>query len=342
MAIKWLSLLSLWFIAFCTVIQAEELEPTTIPMIDRTICVWDLMGANGDNFSLMKDYRIAAREWGVNVKLKAYSDEKIATEDFRVGQCDAAVITGLRAKPFNTFAGSLESIGAIPSYQHLKVVVAAISSPKAAHLMKQGDYEVGGVMPLGSAYLFLRDRSIDEVGKLAGKKIAVFDYDKSQSQLVHGVGAQAIPSDISNFASKFNNGVVDVIAAPATAYRPLELYRGLGKNGGIPDFLIAQVFLQVVMRHERFPEGFGQKSRTYLSSQFDRVLAIVQRYEKDIDPKYWMHIPNEDRPRYVELMRQARIDLTKNGTYDKRMMSLLKKVRCQVEPMNAECADNLE
>lgn len=343
MAIKIVPLLQLLIIALASFqVIAEEGGSNNTAMVDRTVCVWDLMGANGDNFSLMKDYRIAAREWGVNIKLKAYSDEKIATEDFRVGQCDAAVITGLRAKPFNTFAGSLESIGSIPSYKHLKVVVAAISSPKAANLMKQGDYEVGGVMPLGSAYLFLRDRSIDEVGKLAGKKIAVFDYDKSQSQLVHGVGAQAIPSDISNFAAKFNNGVVDVIAAPATAYRPLELYRGLGQNGGIPDFLVAQVFLQVVLRHDKFPEGFGQKSRSYLSSQFDRVLAIVQRYEKDIDPKYWMHIPNEDRPRYVELMRQARIDLTKNGTYDKRMMSLLKKVRCQVEPSNAECADSLE
>jgi len=324
-----------------SLVIADEVKQTT-PMIDRTVCVWDLMGANGDNFSLMKDYRIAAREWGVNLKLKAYSDEKIATEDFRVGQCDAAVITGLRAKPFNTFAGSLESIGSIPTYKHLKTVVAAISSPKAANLMKQADYEVGGVMPLGSAYLFLRDRSIDEVGKLAGKKIAVFDYDKSQSQLVQRVGAQAVPSDISNFAAKFNNGVVDVIAAPATAYRPLELYRGLGTQGGIPDFLVAQVFLQVVLRHERFPEGFGQKSRTYVASQFDRVLTIVQRYEKDIDPKYWLHIPDEDRPRYVALMRQARIDLTNNGTYDKRMMSLLKKVRCQVEPTNYECSDNLE
>jgi len=44
----------------------------------------------------------------------------------------------------------------------------------------------------------------------------------------------------------------------------------------------------------------------------------------------------------VALMRNARIDLTKNGTYDKRMMSLLKKVRCQIEPMSAECAENLE
>ncbi|MFO1391804.1 MAG: putative solute-binding protein [Agitococcus sp.] len=308
----------------------------------RILCVWDLMGANGDNYSLMKDYRLAAKEWNVNLQLKAYTDEKIATEDFRVGQCDGVVITGLRAKPFNTFVGSLESIGAIPTYQHLRMVIAAISSPKAASLMSQDAYEVAGVMPLGSAYLFLRDRSIDEVGKLAGKKIAVFDYDKSQSQLVRGVGAQAVPSDISNFAAKFNNGVVDVIAAPATAYRPLELYRGLGEKGGIPDFLVAQVFLQVVIRKDRFPEGFGQKSRTYLLSQLERVLSAVERYEKDIDPKYWLHIPDEDRPRYITLMRDARIKLTKDGIYDKRMMSLLKRVRCQVEPSNAECSQNLE
>ena len=326
-------LATLWLVA--SVVHADAL-------VQRTVCVWDLMGANGDNYSLMKDYRIAAREWGVDVKLKAYSDEKIATEDFRVGQCDAAVITGLRAKPFNTFAGSLESIGSIPSYKHLKAVVATISSPKAASLMQQGNYEVAGVMPMGSAYFFLNNREIDEVGKLAGKKIAVFDYDKSQSQLVQRVGAQAVPSDISNFGQKFNNGVVDIIAAPATAYRPLELYRGLGVKGGIPDFVLAQVFLQVVIRQDRFPEGYGQQSRQYLSSQFDRILAMVQRYESDINPMYWLHIPDADRPRYFALMRAARIDLTKNGTYDKRMMSLLKKVRCQIEPQSPECSENLE
>lgn len=310
--------------------------------IQRTLCVWDLMGANGDTYSLMKDYRIAAKEWGIDLKLKAYSDEKIATEDFRVGQCDAAVITGLRAKPFNTFAGSLESIGSIPSYKHAKMVVSTISSPKAASLMQQGYFEVAGVLPFGSAYFFLNDRNIDEVGKLAGKKIAVFDYDKSQSQLVQRVGAQAVPSDVSNFGQKFNNGVVDIIVAPATAYRPLELYRGLAKNGGIPDFVLAQVFLQVVVRKERFPDGFGQQSRQYLSGQFDQVLAMLLRYERDIDPRYWLHIPDTDRPRYIAMMRAARIDLMKNGSYDKRMMSLLRKVRCQVEPQNAECTENLE
>ena len=150
-----------------TMVSAAQAEAP----VRRTLCVWDLMGANGDTFAIMKDYRIAAAAWGVDLKLKAYSDEKIATEDFRVGQCDAAVITGLRAKPFNTFVGSLESIGSIPSYRHAKMVVSTISSPKAASLMQQGSYEVAGVLPFGSAYFFLNDRSIDEVGKLAGKKL---------------------------------------------------------------------------------------------------------------------------------------------------------------------------
>ena len=85
-----------------TVVSAVHAEAP----VRRTLCVWDLMGANGDTFAIMKDYRIAAAAWGIDLKLKSYSDEKIATEDFRVGQCDAAVITGLRAKPFNTFVGA--------------------------------------------------------------------------------------------------------------------------------------------------------------------------------------------------------------------------------------------
>jgi hypothetical protein len=62
------------------------------------------------------------------------------------------------------------------------MVVGAISSPKASALMSQDAYEVAGVMPLGSAYLFLRDRSIDEVGKLAGKNLQyLITIDRNRS-----------------------------------------------------------------------------------------------------------------------------------------------------------------
>lgn len=310
--------------------------------VQRTLCVWDLLGANGETYNLMKDYRVAARAWGVDFTLRSYSEEKIAAEDFRVGQCDAVVMTGLRTKPFNSFTGSLESIGTIPSYDHLRLVIGAMSSPKAARLMVSGNYEVAGIMPFGGIYFYVNDRDINEVGKLAGKKIAFFDYDKSQARLLQQIGAQAVPSDVTNFAPKFNNGAVDIVFAPATAYRPLELYRGLGKRGGIPDFLLAQSSLQIVLRHELFPAGFGQASRAYMNGQFDRILTTIKKYESDIDPRYWFHIPDADRARYIAMMRESRIALARDGLYDRRLMSLLKRVRCQLEPTSSECSENLE
>ena len=329
--------LSLWLALFalCWSVAANA-------MVQRSLCVWDLLGANGETYNLMKDYRVAARAWGVDFTLRSYSEEKIAAEDFRVGQCDAMVVTGLRTKPFNGFTGSLESIGTIPSYKHLRLVIGAMSSSKAAKLMTSGAYEVVGVMPFGGIYFYVNDRNINDIGKLAGKKIAYFDYDKSQGKLLQQIGAQAMPSDVTNFAPKFNNGAVDIIFAPAAAYRPLELYRGMGKNGGIPDFLLAQSSLQIVIRSDKYPPGFGQSSRNYIYGQYDRILSVIQKYESDIDPKYWFHIPDADRARYVAIMRESRINLAKDGLYDRRLMALLKRVRCQLEPGSGECSENLE
>lgn len=49
--------------------------------------------------------------------------------------------------------------------------------------------------------------------------------------MVARAGATAVNSDISNFAAKFNNGQVDMVGAPAYAYKPLELSKGLGTKG---------------------------------------------------------------------------------------------------------------
>ena len=41
--------------------------------------------------------------------------------------------------------------------------------------MRQGDYEIVGISPIGALYGFVTDRSIDSPKKLAGKKITVLD-----------------------------------------------------------------------------------------------------------------------------------------------------------------------
>ncbi len=56
---------------------------------------------------------VALKE-GIKLKLRAYSDEKVAAEDFKAGQCDAVLLTGTRARKFNRFNGTLEAMGAVP------------------------------------------------------------------------------------------------------------------------------------------------------------------------------------------------------------------------------------
>lgn len=308
----------------------------------QILCVWDITGTQGDVFNMMKDYKLAAARWGGNLELRPYTDEKIASEDFKAGQCDAVMMTGLRGRQFNGFTGSLDSLGTMPAYEHVRQVLATLTKPGAAPLMVSGNYEVGGIAPMGAAYLFVNDRSINSVGKLSGKKIAVLDYDKAQAKMVQKVGAQPVASDITNFAGKFNNGSVDIIGAPAAAFKPLELFKGLGTKGAIVQFPLVQISLQLYLRKDRFPEGFGQKSREYMFSQYERAMKLVTAAEREIDKKYWMQIPAADQDKYLQMIREARIALTNEGIYDKRAMKMLRQVRCKITPAEAECSQNLE
>ncbi len=315
----------------------------SLPAAAQKICVFDILGSQGDIFSQMKDYQLAAHQWGADIQLKPYTDERIAAEDFKAGQCDGVVLTGLRARQFNKFSGSIDSIGSVDSYQQLHEVISTLDNPKLEkYLVTSNGFEVAGISPMGAAYLFTRDRSINNVAKMSGKKIAVLDYDKAQAKMVQQVGAQPVSSDITNFAGKFNNGSVDIIAAPAAAFKPLELYKGLGSNGAIARFPLAQLTVQIVIRQDKFPAGYGAKSRAYVASHFDKDLTLIKKAEASIEPKYWMDIPPADQAKYTILLRDSRIALTKDGIFDDNMMKLLKKVRCHDNAAAAECSDSRE
>ncbi len=304
----------------------------------QTVCVFDLLGTGGDVYAMMKDYSLAAAKWGADVDLKPYTDERIVAEDFKAGQCDAVSLTGLRGRQFNTFTGSIDSIGAITTYAQMRDVLTLLSNTKMAPYMVSGAYEVVGVMPLGAGYLLVNDRAINNLSKVSGKKIAVLDYDKSQAKMVQKIGAQPVASDIINFAGKFNNGQVDIVAAPAVAIKPLELYKGLGTKGAIIRFPIVQITGNVIINPKKFPAGFGQKSREYVATQVDKAFKNIEKTEKDIPAKYWMDVLEADKPGYIKLMRESRISLAAEGIYDKKMLSLLKRVRCKHDPASFECA----
>ncbi|MCG8611529.1 MAG: DUF6091 family protein [Pseudomonadales bacterium] len=310
--------------------------------LDRKFCIFDPIGNNGPLFNVMKSAKPAALKWGVNLELSAYTDEKIASEDFKAGQCDAVLLTGTRAREYNKFTGSLEALGAIPGDQEMQMILQTLNQPKASQLMTSGNYEIAGILPAGAVYLFLRDRNINSVEKLQGKKIATLDYDQASLTMVRHVGASVVGASSANFAGKFNNGSVDAAYAPAVAYTPLELYKGVSPDGGVFDYKLAQMNFQIVIHQDKFPSGFGQKVREYSAARYTEAYEIVSTAEAEIKPEHWMRPKKEEVEGYDKLLREVRISLRDEGVYDGKALKLMRKVRCKTNPQNAECAENRE
>lgn len=312
--------------------------------IKRSACVFDIAGASGDMYNLMKDYKTMAMGQGVDLSLKPYTDEKIAGEDFKAGVCDAVMMTGIRARNFNLYSGTLAAVGAIPDYQTLKVVLKVLSSgnKKINERLTTGPNEVAGIVPMGAAYLFVNDRSMNNINALSGKKISVMGYDPHEAMMAKIAGMSPVKSDITNFAGRFNNGSVDVCFAPIAAYDALELYKGLSPDGGIVRFVLGQLVAEVLIKTDRFPAGFGQTSREWMFGQFDRAMKIIKNAEDAVDPKWWIDISDEDKKGYNELFRKSRIIIRDKGVYDADMTHLLFKIRCSIDGSRGECSSDKE
>jgi len=337
------------------VLAACVLALPTASMATQKLCVFDFLGTSGDAFGMSKDYAVAMQRHGVDIELKAYTNEAAATEDFRTGVCDALLATAFRTRQFNQAAASIDSLGATTilrkgtidmpaTYEVLRKLIQTYStpSPLVTKVMVQGDNEVGGIIPIGPAYPFVNDRRMSTIEALAGKRIAAFDYDKAQGVMIQRIGGVPVSSDVTNLHTKFINGQVDMISLPTLAYKPLELQRGLGTKGGVVRFPLMIVTYQMVFKQPRFPEGFGEKSRTFWMSQFDRLLQLIRTGDSSIPPSAWIDVNAEDAYKYTLLLREARLDLAQRGLYDKRGLKVLKKIRCYVNPTDPECATKSE
>jgi hypothetical protein len=308
-----------------------------------SFCLFDPMGAGGDISQRAKDLALEAQKWNLFVDIKSYMDERVAAEDFKAGQCEGVAMTTLRAKQFNRMVGSIDSPGNLPDYEHVKTLLKTLSNPVLASLGINGRYQVVGVAPIGSIFVVVNDRSINSIEKAAGKKVVVLDWDPSMGKMISAIGAQPVPADLTTYAGKFNNGQADIIAAPAMAYRPLELYRGIGKKGGIINFPLLQATGTVLIRRDMLLPKIPDldlrltQVREYGLQHIDELIKVLKLAEKDIPKNLWVELAAEEKVKYGNMLREARLYMTKDGVYDPTMMNLLKRVRCKHAPANAEC-----
>ena len=302
-----------------------------------TVCVFDFLGQKGPVFGIARELKLLSELDGKQFNIEAYTNEKVANEDFVTGKCDGLVATGLRTRAFNSFAGSIEAIGGVPNYDIMRSTLNTLQDKKYAPLLENDKFAIAGIIPVGQLYFYVNDKSINSLGKAAGKRIASFDYDKAQSILIARAGATPVSSDVTRFMTQFNNGSVDVVVAPALAFKRLELYRGIGDKGAVIDLPLGILTYQIVLRKPVFDAKTISRLRALTSTKVELALGAANDAEHDIPNNLWLKLGDAERIEYYQAMRDARISMRDSGIYDKNMMTLLRVKRCEARPTEAEC-----
>lgn len=301
------------------------------------LCVFDLMGANGDIMSVAKDYALAAKEWGVEITPKVYMNANAAIRDFDSQKCDGIVADNFSTKKYNKFMGTIGAVGAIDNYDLAQKVLMAVSSNKLANKMKNQKYEVVGYMPYGLTYLHTKNREYKSISDLQNKKLAILDVDISQRRMAQKVGMSPVNSTVDNATEKFRNNEVDVLPAPLVAYEPLEIGKILGSEGGIVNYPLALFTMNFIISNDKYPTDFGQKSRQWFSQKTPQMIRTVKKWEASVPRQMIYEIPEMDHITYDRLLSQLRKEFIDTQVYDPAMITLMRHLRCAQDTKFIEC-----
>ncbi|KZY63641.1 hypothetical protein A3752_00960 [Oleiphilus sp. HI0081] len=284
------------------------------------------------------DLKPKAIAWGLDLEFIAYTDEKVAANDFKAGVCDGAHLSAILSRQFVPFAGTLDAIGGITSDSGLGKILATLASPKAGKIMTNGQYEAVAAWPVGSMFAFVNDKNINTVADFSGKKISVLNEDPQTHKLANMAGASPVGTSLATFSGQFNNGNIDILFMPALAYNTFELYHGLGDKGGILDYRLYYGMLQTITKKDNFPADFGNKMRKYVVGRLKAINKLVADAEKEIPAKYWIKTNEETKKELVKFSRDIRLALKAEGKMDPKALKLLWKIRCAENPSASECA----
>lgn len=323
-----------------------SLNITPLPKPVRlSFCLFDPFGSGGKVVETARELGKYAENFNLYTSIKPYTDERVAAEDFKAGRCDVVAISTLRAKQFNNVLGSIDAPGNLRNFAEMKTLLNQLAKPVVASLAINGRYQVAAIVPLGPVYVYVNDRGINSLSKAAGKRIVVLDWEPNMAKMVSGLGAQPVLADFTTYAGKFNNGQADIIMAPALAYQPMELAKGIGAKGGVIHYPLLQATAAVLIRRDlvmpKVPDLDARLTqlRKFGLQYIDKLFTLLTDAEKDIPPSRWIELPAAERARYDEMLAAARVYLMRQGVYDPIMLSLMKRARCTHQPAASECSN---
>jgi hypothetical protein len=303
----------------------------------RTTCVWDVLGKQGPIYTSTVDQQLRLKHYGITMEVEAYTDEQEVVDKLKSGHCDTSIMSGAQAKQFNDFTGSIESLGGVPSRKHMKYLIQVLASTHAHKKMQQGNYQIVGVIPIGFNYLFTHEPKQPTIKRIFTGKAAVVGDDDSQKALYKAFDMKMISGkNTAAAAGAYNLADADVVMAPLVGYNMFNLGAGL-KHGSIVDYPLSQMTLQVVSRLDRIPLEVGQFLREDLFIKLNMLYREVEKNTREVPREKMYKFSAREEKVLDTKITEIRENLTSNGTYNKSMMKLQKKIRCKIDKQRMEC-----
>ncbi|MFV5371976.1 putative solute-binding protein [Acinetobacter pittii] len=304
---------------------------------DQVWCAYDPIGSQGDITRRLNDIRLYAQQYQVKFKVVTYQKEQQAIQAFDDGKCSGLAASNFNTYRYNQFMGSTAGIGLIPNNRTAKSFLQLLNHPTIEKRLVSKNYEAIGMIPIGTAYMVLKNKNLSRVAQLRNQRIGVLPNNPPQQALVRSVGAQPVYVDLSNAIAQFKQNKIDIIAAPVYGLLPYNLQKEFGPDSQVINFPLAYFGVNLIIKPQAYPANFGRKIRGWFVQNSQLLTNRATQWENHLPAYYWVDVSFYEKQSYDVIVAKIRNQYVLSGYYDAYFVQLMKRLRCMDDPRYFEC-----
>ncbi|MBJ8429984.1 RND transporter [Acinetobacter pittii] len=304
---------------------------------DQVWCAYDPIGSQGDITRRLNDIRLYAQQYQVKFKVVTYQKEQQAIQAFDDGKCSGLAASNFNTYRYNQFMGSTAGIGLIPNNRTAKSFLQLLNHPTIEKRLVSKNYEAIGMIPIGTAYMVIKNKNLSRVAQLRNQRIGVLPNNPPQQALVRSVGAQPVYVDLSNAIAQFKQNKIDIIAAPVYGLLPYNLQKEFGPDTQVINFPLAYFGVNLIIKPQAYPANFGRKIRGWFVQNSQLLTNRATQWENHLPAYYWVDVSFYEKQSYDVMVAKIRNQYVLSGYYDAYFVQLMKRLRCMDDPRYFEC-----
>ncbi|MEI2557880.1 putative solute-binding protein [Acinetobacter pittii] len=304
---------------------------------DQVWCAYDPIGSQGDITRRLNDIRLYAQQYQVKFKVVTYQKEQQAIQAFDDGKCSGLAASNFNTYRYNQFMGSTAGIGLIPNNRTAKSFLQLLNHPTIEKRLVSKNYEAVGMIPIGTAYMVLKNKKLSRVAQLRNQRIGVLPNNPPQQALVRSVGAQPVYVDLSNAIAQFKQNKIDIVPAPVYGLLPYNLQKEFGSDTQVINFPLAYFGVNLIIKPQAYPANFGRKIRGWFVHNSQLLTNRATQWENHLPAYYWVDVSFYEKQSYDVMVAKIRNQYVLSGYYDAYFVQLMKRLRCMDDPRYFEC-----